>query len=270
MNAIVDQVFYNIRAAGLIPGVGLRAEIVGANANGDLYSQPPGVDDEAVYVTTLQQLADLDAKLTYAYQRWGCRIFYVDSNICSAQNTDGVYEALGQQHNPHYTPAWVYAQLRLRHPDCLICPEEWYVGPFAYSGNGLSINDAAYQYSHAVCRYTSLGNTWMSPLLLSAAQAHSKNQSVNASEHDTVPSAFTLICTSIGSPGGVTFDGGGNVTGFNAVYQGSIDSSITPSGVIAALQNRQCILLIGNAWDGGSNDLKLALWLQQQAHVNGL
>jgi hypothetical protein len=227
MNAIADQVFALIRGAGLVPGVCLRAEKVYVNSNGDLDgSHGINGDTQPAYDTTAHQLADLDAKLTYARNRWGCRIFYVDSNVAA----NDVISAQQTQLNPTFAPAWVYTQLWQRHPDCLICPEEWYPGAFHFAS--LGINDPAYQYDRAVCRYTELRQPWMSPF-------------ISAAEAAVVPGAFTLI---------------------NLADRGTSDPSDQPA-VVNALQQRQCILL-ATAWSQG-DALTLAINFQAAAHVNG-
>jgi hypothetical protein len=224
MNAIADRVFNAIRAARLVSGICLRAEKVSVNAAGDL-SGTAG-DGELRYDTTPNQLADLDAKLTYAHDRWGCRIFYVDSNVAA----DDVISAQRTQLNPTWAPAWVYTQLRLRHPDCLICPEEWYPGAFSFPT--LGIDDPAYQYSRTTVRYTELRNPWMVPF-------------IHAAEAAVVPTAFTLI---------------------NVADRGTRDPA-NQDNVVNALKKRQCILLSG-AWSR-SDGITLVINFQKAAHANG-
>jgi hypothetical protein len=224
MNAIADQVFAAIRSAGLVAGICLKGEEVYVDSVGDLngfISQDRQLD----YTTTPNQLADLDAKLSYAYHRWGCRIFYVDSNVAA----NDVIGAQQNQLNPTFAPAWVYTQLRLRHPDCLICPEETYPGTFSFPS--LGINDPAYQYDRVACRYTELRQPWMGP-------------SIKADEAAAVPTAFTMILVS------------------------DTDMSADQSIVVPALQNNQCILL-GVAAVPGSADVSLITNLQTAAGVNG-
>ena len=228
MNAIADQVFASIRSAGLKSGICLRAEKVYVNTNGDLDgSQGAYGDDQPIYGTTLNQLADLDAKLTYAYKRWGCRIFYVDSNACARD----ILLSQQNQLNPTEAPAWIYVQLYLRHPDCVIFTEEQYNTSCRSEGSPV-INDPPYQYARVASRYTQLDNQWQSPFLQSDELA-------------AVPDAFTLISVS-------------NV--------GSSDPADSTK-VIAALQNNRCILM-ANAWYDDPGIMLLKNW-QVQAHVNG-
>jgi hypothetical protein len=228
MDAIADQVFAAIRSAGLTCGVALRAEKVNVDSNGQLIPVTNNSgNNEAQYDTVASQLADLDAKLTYAYNRWGCRLFYVDSNQCSAD----IQSSLQSQDNPTWAAAYIYTQLYQRHPDCVIFPEEHYTGAFIYAGPPV-INDPAYQYLKVASRYTELSNPWQGPFLDSA-------------ELSAVPDAFTLIDVD-------------NV--------GSSDPADTPN-VIAALKNRQCILM-ADSWYS-SWGVGLVINWQTAAGVNG-
>ena len=226
MNAIADEIFAAMRSAGLIPGICIKAEKVSVNAQGDLDGSVSD-DGELVYDTTANQLADLDAKLTYAYNRWGCKIFYVDSNVAA----EDVYSAQQVQNNPTFAPAWVYTQLRLRHPDCLICPEEAYPG--AFQSSDPAINDPPYQYSRTTARYTELRDPWQGPWITSKESA-------------AVPDAFTLICVS---------------------DMGTTDPVDQPD-VVTALRNNQCILLAA-AWSNSISDIALVINFETAAGVNG-
>jgi hypothetical protein len=204
MDAIADLVFASIRNAGLTCGVALRAEKVSVNAHGQLDGTTT-VDGQSIYDTVANQLADLDAKLTYAYNRWGCRLFYVDSN---AYSQDILTEQQNQL-NPTEAAAYVYTQLHLRHPDCLICPEETYTGAFVFPP---LIKDPAFQYDRVTARYSELRSPWTCPF-------------VGYNETSVVPDTFTLI---------------------SASDMGTSDPADTLS-VIAALKANQCILM-ANAW----------------------
>jgi hypothetical protein len=219
MNAIADQAFAAIRSAGLIPGVCLRGQATVVTAGGDL-------NGHINYALVSQQLEDLDAKVVYAYKRWGCRIFYVDSNNASTDVTS----SLQAQHNPTWAPAWVYTQLNLRHPDCVIFPEEHFNGFFNYSAP--VINDATYQYERLASRYTQLDNPWQGPFLTSTELA-------------AVPDAFTLI---------------------SCANMGTSDPADTPN-VLSALKNNRCILM-ADAWYN-SPEITLIFNWQTSAGVNG-
>lgn len=179
MNSIADRVFATYRNLGLSVGICIRAQQVVFNSSGRL----TGVVE---YDTTPHQLADLDAKITYAHNRWGCRIFYVDSNQAAAD----IWPVNSQYRTRDgTTPAGVYTTLRNRHPDCLICPEQAFVN--AYSNPNFSINDPYAQYYQVTAPYRELRrvrygdeNDWImpSPDYLSAA-----------------PGAFYLVNTASGN-----------------------------------------------------------------------
>jgi hypothetical protein len=229
MNAIADTVFSNIRSAGLVPGVCLRAQKAYVDAAGDLN----GAYGPSQYNTCANQLADLDAKLTYAYNRWHCRLFYVDSNQVAAD----AQSAQQSQGNPTFAPAYVYSQLRARHPDCLIFPEETYVG--ACSIPAIGVSDPAYQYDRVAARYSELSK--------SAPSRGLGSPFLSNAELAAVPSAFTLI--NLKDP---------------SSWASNQDAKIQ-----AALRNNQCVLLIANAWFN-SAEVSKCEQLQTTAHVSGL
>ena len=106
----VSDEFWNVfKAAGMRIGVALRADIA------DFHSD--GSHSEDHYTTIGQAEADLDAKLSYAHDRWGCTLFYVDSN--------GGIEIGGSEPGQVY-PATIFQYLQQKHPDCLIMPEGHY------------------------------------------------------------------------------------------------------------------------------------------------
>ena len=108
----VSDQFWNVfKAARLRIGVAIRADIADFHSNGK--------HSEDEYVSIDQAEADLDAKLSYAHDRWGCTLFYVDSN-------GGV--TIGGDEPGQTYPAQIFQHLQQRHPDCLIMPEGHY-GP---------------------------------------------------------------------------------------------------------------------------------------------
>jgi hypothetical protein len=220
MNAIADQLFASIRNAGLVPGVCLRAQPVIVTAGGDM-------DDHGTYATVNQQLADMDAKLVYSYNRWGCRMFYVDS---SQPSTD-VVSSLQGEGVASWAPAYLYTQLNIRHPDCLILPEQTYPNSFTYSGPPV-INDLSFQFYRVTCPYTQLFNPYMDPFFWSGTLS-------------VVSDAFTLIDVQNETPP---------------------DTADTPN-IVAALQNNRCILL-ADAWYSTPGLTLIKNW-QTTAGVNG-
>ncbi|MBM3499422.1 MAG: hypothetical protein FJX74_12210, partial [Armatimonadetes bacterium] len=97
MEPVADEFFRLFTAAGLRTGVCLRPQLPVRAAYGDGVHQ----------IEVADPLANLDAKLTHAKQRWGCTLFYVDSN--------------GDPNVP--LPVGVFRELASRHPDVLLIPE---------------------------------------------------------------------------------------------------------------------------------------------------
>ena len=103
----IDEYFEKFRAAGLRTGICIRPQ------------QIRMVDDKP-----LQQAADdehatrvLREKIAYAKQRWGCRLFYVDSTATA-----------GRPLNPN-----VFKALADAHPNVLLIPENESMRYFAYA-----------------------------------------------------------------------------------------------------------------------------------------
>ena len=106
----VSDQFWNVfKAAGLRIGVCIRADIADFRSN--------GTHSEDEYVSIGQAESDLDAKLSYAHDRWGCTLFYVDSN--------GGAQIGGDEPGQAY-PAIIFRYLQQKHPDCLLLPEGHY------------------------------------------------------------------------------------------------------------------------------------------------
>jgi len=115
MEPLADRLFNVFRRQGLRVGVCLRADTIALQPNG----HPVPQTFQSYYTSWDQAVADLDAKLIYAKKRWGCTIFYVDSN------GDGG-EHIGEKQHGGIYPSSIYRELYRRHPDCLICPEQYY------------------------------------------------------------------------------------------------------------------------------------------------
>jgi hypothetical protein len=115
MEPLADRLFSVFRRQGLKVGVCLRADTIALQLDG----LPVPRTHQSYYTSRDQAVADLDAKLSYAKNRWGCTIFYIDSN-----GDGGQY--IGEKDHAGIYPASIYRELYRRHPDCLICPEEYY------------------------------------------------------------------------------------------------------------------------------------------------
>ena len=108
MDPLADGMFAMYRRAGLRVGVTIRPTRV-AKADG---GRPGWMQQDVA-----DQPAEIDAKLTYAHKRWGCTLFYVDSNV------DFVKDASGKVLSDPAMAADGFAWLARRHPDCLLMPE---------------------------------------------------------------------------------------------------------------------------------------------------
>lgn len=82
-----------------------------------------------VFHTNRNQLETLKRKICYARKRWGCTIFYIDSNFYP----DPIY-------GPHVTGVEIWEALAKEFPDCLLIPEHerptfhLYSAPFKVAG----------------------------------------------------------------------------------------------------------------------------------------
>ncbi|HZC36460.1 MAG TPA: hypothetical protein VE242_12640 [Chthoniobacterales bacterium] len=115
MEPLADRLFEVFRRHGLKVGVCLRADTIALQPDG----LPVPRTHQSYYTSRDQAVADLDAKIGYAKNRWGRTIFYIDSN-----GDGGRY--IGEKDHAGIYPASIYRELYRRHPDCLICPEEYY------------------------------------------------------------------------------------------------------------------------------------------------
>lgn len=97
MEPVADEYFEIFADADLRTGVTIRPQIPVRSAYADGVRQSGAADP----------FEALDAKVSYAKERWGCTLFYVDSN--------------GDPNVP--LPAEVFVRLSKKHPDILLIPE---------------------------------------------------------------------------------------------------------------------------------------------------
>jgi hypothetical protein len=97
MEPAVDAYFKVFADAGLRTGICVRPQLPVRSAYGDGVRQ----------VEVADVVANLDAKIAYAEKRWGCTLFYVDSN--------------GDPNVP--MPAELFERLHALHPGALLIPE---------------------------------------------------------------------------------------------------------------------------------------------------
>jgi hypothetical protein len=104
---LADEFFARFSAAGLRTGLTLRPTLPVRAAYGN--------DVRQIEVADIER--NLDDKLTYARKRWGCSIFYVDSNGDPNLPIDPV----------------IFMQLAQSHPDVLLVPEHQDARYYAYT-----------------------------------------------------------------------------------------------------------------------------------------
>lgn len=117
MDRFADAFFKKFRDAGFRTGITIRPT--------EIFERPdkPGVWRHREVKDPVQLMSD---KIQYAKDRWGCTIFYLDSNVFDASWLPK--EQKEEMKNvPYAMPASMITELHARHPDVLIIPE-WSAG----------------------------------------------------------------------------------------------------------------------------------------------
>lgn len=134
MDKFADQFFAKFREAGFRTGITIRpTEVV--------------QKDPKTWWLTHREVKDpvklMSDKIQYAKNRWGCTIFYLDSNVF---NTDWLSEEekSRMKNVPYNMPVSMIRDLHRLHPDVLIIPEWGAPGYYQYSA----------PYSHVNLRHT--------------------------------------------------------------------------------------------------------------------
>jgi hypothetical protein len=127
MDSIANEFFQKFRDAGLRVGVTIRPQAtrLRQDAEGASFYQEDAVD-------VFQELND---KITYANQRWGATLFYIDSNVGKSA----------------YDPT-VFQRLMQAHPEVLLIPEWQTPHSFAYTAPYDSVNQWYYEYPSVTAR----------------------------------------------------------------------------------------------------------------------
>jgi len=114
MDAVADAFFQRLTAAGLRVGVTLRPN--------DIFVVPPENRDKYGYwgyrlyrSDQHDVVAQLSDRVRYAQQRWGCTLFYVDSNF--------YMKKVGDRYQRTNMSADMWRELHQSHPDALFMPE---------------------------------------------------------------------------------------------------------------------------------------------------
>ena len=119
MDAVADDYFARIRKAGLRAGVCIRpSHVVFAKDKGTLMQSFGAAKDP---------FRELDAKARYCKQRWGCTLFYVDTNYFWRPRGEG------GKWTPGMLDADVWRRLHEQHPKVLFVPEHNYPQYWAYT-----------------------------------------------------------------------------------------------------------------------------------------
>ncbi len=118
METLADGFFAKFKAAGLRTGVTIRPQMPVRAAYGD-----------DVFQVELPDIAhNLMQKIDYARQRWGCTLFYVDSNV----NFDG--RRAGNDGNAYrLMDASIFQEVAAAFPDVLLIPEHENTRYYAYT-----------------------------------------------------------------------------------------------------------------------------------------
>ena len=121
-DAVADEVFKMFADAGLKTGVCIRpSRVVRPTADSPWRHVHMGFDPAE----------EMSAKIEYAKKRWGCSLFYVDTNVTWA------YARKGHDSGSDEPESWVMRahfmrRLAQRHPDVLILPEFQYTGYYSH------------------------------------------------------------------------------------------------------------------------------------------
>ncbi len=112
MDAVADEFFQKFRAAGLKVGVCIRPSRIVSNGKGGW-----------AHVQVEDHVAEMADKIAYAKRRWGCTIFYMDTNV--------KWEKGMWQGSSWLLPSVDLYKLTALHPNVLIFPE---FGRYGYWG----------------------------------------------------------------------------------------------------------------------------------------
>lgn len=156
MDEIADELFQRFRDAGLRTGICIRPTQIylkdgkwahgtgshGPDRNplGEAYDQPEGLP----WWHFFPVVERMSRKIAYAQKRWGCTLFYVDTNgMFMPMGTEGKFDWL-------LVTGRMWRELQARHPDCLIIPElmhdkrTWHTATYAYAAPYMELDLKGY------------------------------------------------------------------------------------------------------------------------------
>lgn len=120
MEPLADEIFKIISNAGIKTGVCLRPDIAYLQNYIDGGVARTWLDH--YYANDLNHASQiLIDKISYCKKRWGCRAFYIDSNVWPGNNFSG--KKIDPATGGGVMPVEVFIRVVKAHPDCLIIPE---------------------------------------------------------------------------------------------------------------------------------------------------
>jgi len=119
MDMVIDDAMQIAKDAGLHVGVTLRPSRV-------IYNQEKKTATHS-HTVAADPFEELDAKVAYAKQRWGCRLIYIDTNY--------FWRPYGpnQKWQSARIPPHVWRRLLEKHPDVLLIPEFGSIADYPYT-----------------------------------------------------------------------------------------------------------------------------------------
>jgi len=122
LDAVADEVFKMFADAGLKTGVCIRpSRVVRPTPESAWRHVHMGFDP----------VEEMSEKIAYVKKRWGCSLFYVDTNVTWAYS-DKQQEAADAEPESWIMRAKLMRRLAERHPDVLIVPELQYTGYYSH------------------------------------------------------------------------------------------------------------------------------------------
>jgi HEAT repeat protein len=129
MDRFADEFFKKFRDAGLRTGITIRpTEVV----------PDPKRPGKWTHIEVKDPVKLMDDKITYAKKRWGCTIFYLDSNVFA--NDWLTPEQKKEMKVEWVIPTSMLADLMEKHPDVLIIPEWVNLSDYRYAAPYSSVN----------------------------------------------------------------------------------------------------------------------------------